>query len=137
MQFSLARLLIAQTVFAAVLGLTKLIGFDLRGSVMAATGIGGLVLLAGEKGLHMSPRVNGFSPGRIAWALAILCWVAVPAHLFPPFMDCEMSERLDLAAVAVWLLIGGLELAEKRNRQATPFVLAFVSLFAHGLFTPA
>ncbi len=130
MQFSLFRLLLATTVFAALLGLARLVQFDMRGAVVAAAGVTGLVLLAPEKGLQWSARVAGFAPRRVAWATAILSLALVPAHFF---VNCEMSERIALSGGALLLLTAGLSLADRNRKPAAPFVLALVGFFAHAL----
>jgi hypothetical protein len=111
MQFSLFRLLLATTVFAAVLGLTQLMHLGLAGSVMAATGLAGIALLRGNKGLRMSDRVAGFSPRRVAWATAMLSWALVPAHFF---VSCGASGGIFFSDHALLVIADGREKAGKK-----------------------
>jgi hypothetical protein len=132
MQFSLSRLLLATAAFALMLGLAKLLGFGTIGSVVAAIGIGGVVLFAREQGLPTSDCISGFAPHRVAWATAVLSLALVPAHFF---VSCEMSSRLALSAFGLLAITGGLCLVGQRGRSAAPFVLVVIGLLAHMLCT--
>jgi hypothetical protein len=75
----------------------------------------------------MKWRLTGFSPLRVAWIITILLLVSVPSHFY---VSCEMSRRIGLSVIVLFIIVGGLSLAAKNPR---PFVIATVGLIAHML----
>ena len=133
MQFSISRLLLATTAFAAMLGLAKVGNFGMIGAVVAAVGLAGIVLCTGKSGLIVNdPQVAGFSPRRVAWITASLSLALVPVHFY---VSCEMSGRLACSDFGLLCLTIGLSVADRSGKKGSPIALAVIGFIAHGLCT--
>jgi hypothetical protein len=134
-QFSIFRLLLAATVVAAMLGVAKVANFGMIGAILAAFGLGGVVLLTGNSGLRANDhRVVGFSPHRVASSTAILSWALLPVHFF---VSPSTSEGIMTCALLLFLLTCGFSLADRSGERGIPIILALVAGFIHGLLLPA
>jgi hypothetical protein len=81
----------------------------------------------------MELNVRGFSPRRVAVITAILSLTLVPVHFY---VSCQMSEKVAIAGMVLFLLAGGLAVADRGGKGAAfPLVLAIVGFLAHGLCT--
>jgi len=78
-QFSLFRLLLATTVFAAALGLSKAFGLNMIGGVIAAAAVGGLAL-APEQQVRKRRGADCLVPTIVALGLAFIFY---PMTLVP------------------------------------------------------
>ena len=128
MQFSLSRLLLAIGTFVVTIGLGKTVQMGMPGTMVAAFGLAGLVLLRREKGLKTSDRLTGFSPRRVAWITASLTVALVPVHFF---VSCEMSGRTCFASIILSVITVGLAVADQSGKQKYPILLALVGLIAN------